>query len=268
MNDDKTDTGLDRRTFLKSAAAAGATVAAAGTFSADAAAQETKSAGKAGSGARAAQAEKALPGDIVIGRPGSDFMVDVLKTLDLEYVAANPASSFRSLHESLINYGGNKMPEFITCLHEETSVGIAHGYAKAAGKPMMAMAHASVGLQHAAMAVYNAWCDRVPVFMVAGNGADAPLRRNATEGCTRCRTRRRWSAISSSGTISRLRCSTSPSRRRERIGSRPRRRWSPRYSSPTSVCRKRQWRTKRISGFRNSRRPSRLRASARRSSRR
>ena len=181
MNDDKTDTGLDRRTFLKSAAAAGATVAAAGTFSADAAAQETKSAGKAGAGARAAQAEKALPGDIVIGRPGSDFMVDVLKTLDLEYVAANPASSFRSLHESLINYGGNKLPEFITCLHEETSVGIAHGYAKAAGKPMMAMAHASVGLQHAAMAVYNAWCDRVPVFMVAGNGADASLRRNATE---------------------------------------------------------------------------------------
>ena len=64
-------------------------------------------------------------------------MVDVIKTLDIDYVAANPASGFRSLHESLVNYGGNRKPELITCMHEETSVGIAHGYAKAAGKPMM-----------------------------------------------------------------------------------------------------------------------------------
>jgi thiamine pyrophosphate-dependent acetolactate synthase large subunit-like protein len=108
-------------------------------------------------------------------------MVDVIKSLNVEYVAANPGSSFRSLHESVVNYGGNKSPEFITCLHEESSVAIAHGYAKAAGKPMAVMAHGSVGFQHAAMAVYNAWCDRVPVVMFGGNGIDADKRRPGTE---------------------------------------------------------------------------------------
>ena len=108
-------------------------------------------------------------------------MVDVIKSLNVEYVAANPGSSFRSLHESVVNYGGNKSPELITCLHEESSVAIAHGYAKAAGKPMAVMAHGSVGFQHAAMAVYNAWCDRVPVIMFGGNGIDADKRRPGTE---------------------------------------------------------------------------------------
>jgi thiamine pyrophosphate-dependent acetolactate synthase large subunit-like protein len=108
-------------------------------------------------------------------------MVDVIKTLNVEYVAANPGSSFRSLHESVVNYGGNKAPELITCLHEESSVAIAHGYAKAAGKPMAVMAHGSVGFQHAAMGVYNAWCDRVPVIMIGGNGIDADKRRPGTE---------------------------------------------------------------------------------------
>ena len=70
-------------------------------------------------------------------RPGSDFMVDVIKSLGIEYVAANPASSFRALHESIINYGGNKNPELLTCCHEESSVAMAHGYAKIEGKPMM-----------------------------------------------------------------------------------------------------------------------------------
>ena len=108
-------------------------------------------------------------------------MVDVIKSLNVEYVAANPGSSFRSLHESVVNYGANKSPELITCLHEESSVAIAHGYAKAAGKPMAVMAHGSVGFQHAAMAVYNAWCDRVPVIMFGGNGIDADKRRPGTE---------------------------------------------------------------------------------------
>ena len=69
-------------------------------------------------------------------RPGSDFMVDVLKSLGFEYVCANPGSSFRGLHESIVNYGGNKSPEFITCCHEEQSVAMAHGYAKIEGKPL------------------------------------------------------------------------------------------------------------------------------------
>ena len=86
------------------------------------------------------------------------------------------ASSFRGLHESLINYGGNKMPEFLTCMHEESAVAMAHGYFKVAGKPLMPLCHGTVGLQHAAMAIYNAWCDRVPMIVIGGNDLDAATR--------------------------------------------------------------------------------------------
>lgn len=158
---------MERRDFLKAGTASAAATAAA-TVVAQAA--ETKS-----------KSEKPLPGDIVIERPGSDFMVDVIKSLGFEYVATNPGSSFRSLHESLVNYGGNTKPELLTCLHEESAVGMAHGHAKASGKPMAVMVHGTVGLQHASMALYNAWCDRVPVFMIAGNGLDANKRRPGTE---------------------------------------------------------------------------------------
>ncbi|HEV7513746.1 MAG TPA: thiamine pyrophosphate-dependent enzyme [Candidatus Acidoferrum sp.] len=114
-------------------------------------------------------------------RTGSDFMVDVIKSLDIDYVCANPGSSFRGLHESIINYGGNRNPEFITCCHEESSVGMGHGYAKIAGKPLLVMAHGTVGLQHAAMAVYNAYCDRVPIVIIAGNILDATRRISQVE---------------------------------------------------------------------------------------
>jgi acetolactate synthase I/II/III large subunit len=157
---------MERRDFLKAGTAAAAT--AATTVVAQAAEPKSK-------------AEKLLPGDIVVERPGSDFMVDVIKSLELEYIATNPGSSFRSLHESLVNYGGNTKPELLTCLHEESAVGMAHGYAKAAGKPMGVMVHGTVGLQHASMGLYNAWCDRVPVFVIAGNGLDANKRRPGTE---------------------------------------------------------------------------------------
>ena len=123
------------------------------------------------------------PGEVQVlrdnQRSGSDFMVDVLKSLGFEYVAANPGSSFRGLHESIINYGGNKAPEMITCMHEESAVAMAHGYFKAEGKPMLVAAHGTVGLQHASMALYNAWCDRVPVYVVIGNYNDAAVRRPA-----------------------------------------------------------------------------------------
>ena len=56
---------------------------------------------------------------------------------------------------------------------------MAHGYYKAEGKPLAVMAHGTVGLQHAAMALYNAWCDRVPVYLIIGNHGDAALRRGA-----------------------------------------------------------------------------------------
>ena len=113
---------------------------------------------------------------LTVDRPGSDFMVDVLKSLKFEYLCANPGNSFRSLHESLINYGKNQMPEFITCCHEESSVGMGHGYAKIEGKPLLVCVHGTVGLQHASMAIYDAFCDRVPVYIILGNFSDAALR--------------------------------------------------------------------------------------------
>jgi acetolactate synthase-1/2/3 large subunit len=129
---------------------------------------------------RMAAAESGTPKELsssrIGGVPGSDFMVDVIKTLDIKYLPSNPASSFRGLHESLVNYGGNKMPEFLTCAHEESAVGMGHGYFKVTGKPLMTLCHGTVGLQHAAMAVYNAWCDRVPVIVVGGNDLDAAHR--------------------------------------------------------------------------------------------
>jgi len=173
---EKSEVTSGRRDFLKGVA----TASAAGV----AMVQQAQAAAPAVNAAAAKLSDtdaKAVEAGRLIPRPGSDFMVDVIKSLNLEYVAANPGSSFRSLHESVVNYGGNKAPELITCLHEESSVAIAHGYAKAAGKPMAVMAHGSVGFQHAAMAVYNAWCDRVPVIMFGGNGIDADKRRPGTE---------------------------------------------------------------------------------------
>ena len=112
----------------------------------------------------------------IAGKPGSDFMVDVIKSLGIKYLPSNCASSFRALHESLIDYGNNTMPEFLTCMHEESAVGMAHGYFKISGKPLLTLCHGTVGLQHASMAIYNAWCDRVPVIVVGGNDLDAAYR--------------------------------------------------------------------------------------------
>lgn len=115
------------------------------------------------------------------GRSGSDFMLDVIKSLGFEYIFANPGSSFRGLHESVINYGGNKNPEFITCCHEESSVAMAQGYAKIEGKPICVFAHGTVGLQHASMAIYQAFCDRVPAYIILGNTLDATKRAPGAE---------------------------------------------------------------------------------------
>jgi acetolactate synthase I/II/III large subunit len=127
---------------------------------------------------RVAAAETGTPKELprIGGVPGSDFMVDVIKSLDIKYLPSNPASSFRGIHESLINYGGNKNPEFLTCTHEESAAAMAHGYFKVAGKPLMTLCHGTVGLQHATMAIYNAWCDRVPMIVVGGNDLDAAHR--------------------------------------------------------------------------------------------
>jgi acetolactate synthase-1/2/3 large subunit len=170
--------GNGRREFLKMAAG-GAAVVAAQTAVASAQ-QPTSVAAKPA--AAAAEPDAAAHAEMLVAeRGGADFMVDVLKTLDFEYIAANPGSSFRGLQESLINYGSNKNPEWLTCCHEESSVAMAHGYYKIAGKPMMIMAHGTVGLQHASMAVYNAYADRVPVYMILGNSFDAAMRRPGAE---------------------------------------------------------------------------------------
>jgi hypothetical protein len=171
---------VNRRGFLKGAAAgAAALVTKPSATQAEPAAQAAQ--------ARAAATPTPLPGAALaaaetspppratyIPRIGRDrTSLDVIKSLGIEYVAANPGSTFRALHESIINYGSNKMPELLTCCHEESSVAMAHGYAKIEGKPMMVMAHGTVGLQHASMAIYNAYADRVPVYIVIGNVAMA-----------------------------------------------------------------------------------------------
>src|SRR6516165_10268426 len=172
----------NRRNFLKSAAATGAAALAAKPQPARA--QDTPRASAASApSAREREAETGAPPAEVLtaDRPGSDFMVDVLKRLGFEYVCSNPGSSFRGLHESIVNYGGNRNPEFITCCHEESSVAMAHGYAKIEGKPACVFAHGTVGLQHAAMALYNAYCDRAPVYMIVGNTVDAVLAHAAQD---------------------------------------------------------------------------------------
>jgi acetolactate synthase I/II/III large subunit len=111
-------------------------------------------------------------------RFGSDVVVDVLRALNLEYIALNPGASYRGVHDSLVNYGGNQAPQMILCNHEEIAVAIAQGYYKATGKVMGAFVHNVVGLQHATMAIFNAWCDRSPVLVLGGTGPmEAGLRR-------------------------------------------------------------------------------------------
>ncbi len=109
---------------------------------------------------------------------GSDVVVDLLKAFEFEYIAINPGATFRGLHDSLVNYGGNHAPEIILCNHEEICVALAHGYARAKGRPMAAAVHNIVGLQHASMAIYNAWADRLPVIVLGGTGPmDSANRR-------------------------------------------------------------------------------------------
>jgi thiamine pyrophosphate-dependent acetolactate synthase large subunit-like protein len=108
---------------------------------------------------------------------GSDVVVDLMKAHDIEYTAFNPGATFRGIHDSIVNYGGNYKPEVIFCHHEEISVAIAHGYAKAKGKPMIAIVHNMVGLQHASMAIFNAYIDRVPMMVLGGTGPMNTKRR-------------------------------------------------------------------------------------------
>ena len=193
-------TGLDRRGFLKSAATgavAGATTLVGGSLSVDAqastpAAQIEQRGPADGRGALAAPTPQQLARDAgnatppaipprTVVRPGSDLIVDALKSVGITYVMANPGSSFEGLQESVVNHGKGDI-EFITALHEESAVAAAHGYAKAEGHPMATLLHGVIGVQHASMAIYNAYVDRVPVVMIAGLDYEGPVAaHNATD---------------------------------------------------------------------------------------
>ena len=109
---------------------------------------------------------------------GSDVVAETLSALDIPYIALNPGASYRGLHDSIVNFLGNEQPQMLLCLHEEAAVAIAHGYAKVTGKAMAAAVHSNVGLMHATMAIFNAWCDRMPILILGATGpVDAMKRR-------------------------------------------------------------------------------------------
>jgi thiamine pyrophosphate-dependent acetolactate synthase large subunit-like protein len=180
---------VDRRKFLAGAAVAGAAAVTTGAGKAailpggqeparvPAASRPSTVLAQAEISTKSVPAPAGGNPNLTKGRPGSDFMLDCIKTLDIDYVFTNPASSCRGLHDSIITYGDNKKPELITAMHEESATAMAHGYFKVAGKPAIALCHGTVGLQHATMGIYNAWCDRVPVILMTGNSRDANLRR-------------------------------------------------------------------------------------------
>jgi len=121
---------------------------------------------------RPAQASVNAPGF------GSDLVAETLRALQIPYIALTPGASYRGLHDSIVNYLGNSTPQMLLCVHEESAVAIAHGYAKVTGKAMAAAVHSNVGLQHATMAMFNAWCDRMPVLVLGATGpVDAVKRR-------------------------------------------------------------------------------------------
>ena len=181
MAKDSSNGSVGRGGFLKGVALTG-TAALAAPVAAAAQTQATPVARPSVPAVPSAVGERGAPAgdDYTQTTNCGDYMVDVMKSLGIEYVAAMPGASFRGLHESIINYGMENGPsmELLTCTHEEASVAMCHGYAKIEGKPMACMMHTTVGLQHGSMAIYNAWADRVPIFMITANQADLTKRHN------------------------------------------------------------------------------------------
>jgi thiamine pyrophosphate-dependent acetolactate synthase large subunit-like protein len=125
-----------------------------------------------------ARVERPTPAGVNAPGFGSDVIADALRALDIPYIALTPGASYRGLHDSIVNYLGNTKPQMLLCLHEEAAVAIAHGYAKVTGKAMVTAVHSNVGLMHATMAMFNAWCDRMPVIVLGATGpVDAAKRR-------------------------------------------------------------------------------------------
>ena len=193
----KNKSGVDRRSFIAGIAGAGAGAAAAAATGAPAVAQAATTAPVApeailhGSmpvpNARLAAMESEDPNAAPlidqwhVHNVGGDHMVDVLKHLGYKYITCMPGSSFRGIHESIINYGGNTMPEMLSVTHEEISAAMAHGYAKVSGKPMAIIVHNTVGLMHASMGIYNCYADRTPMMILVGDIADETSRRPGVE---------------------------------------------------------------------------------------
>ncbi|HET7084653.1 MAG TPA: thiamine pyrophosphate-dependent enzyme [Rhizomicrobium sp.] len=167
---------IGRRGFLKGAGATGAALGA--SIAAPAAAQPapTPVSTSAPLPNMARETLPPPPDPVQQSSSGGDFVVDVLKKLGIEYVTQTPANTFRGIHEAIVNHGGNKSPELLSCTHEEIAVAMAHGYVKIEGKPLAVLCQSTVGLQHAAMALYNAYCDQAPVYMILGNSLDASKR--------------------------------------------------------------------------------------------
>ena len=107
------------------------------------------------------------------------MVADTLRALNIPYIALNPGASYRGLHDSIVNYLGNETPQMLLCLHEESAVAIAQGYAKVTGKAMAAAVHSNVGLFHATMAIFNAWCDRTPILILGATGPVDPAKRRS-----------------------------------------------------------------------------------------
>jgi thiamine pyrophosphate-dependent acetolactate synthase large subunit-like protein len=122
--------------------------------------------------------DRPVPAGVNAAGFGSDVAADALRALDIPYIALNPGASYRGLHDSLVNYLGNERPQMLLCLHEESAIAIAQGYAKVTGKAMAVAVHSNVGLMHATMGLFNAWCDRMPMVVLGATGpVDATKRR-------------------------------------------------------------------------------------------
>jgi thiamine pyrophosphate-dependent acetolactate synthase large subunit-like protein len=121
--------------------------------------------------------------DKIEGKPdanvawGSDIAAQMLRRFGIPFISLNPGASYRGFHDSLVNHLGNENPGIILCLHEDHSVAIAHGYAKATGEPMACVLHSNVGLLHGMMGLFNAWCDRVPMLVLGATGPVAAEKR-------------------------------------------------------------------------------------------
>ncbi len=121
--------------------------------------------------------DRPVPAGVNAPAFGSDVAADALRATGVPYIALNPGASYRGFHDSIVNYLGNERPQILLCLHEESAIAIAQGYAKVTGRAMAAAVHSNVGLMHGTMAIFNAWCDRIPVVILGATGPVDTVKR-------------------------------------------------------------------------------------------